>query len=104
MIVSKLSTYRRQNRTNKALWEFDNITKSLYLLDYVDLPMRRSNVHKALNRYEACYRLYFNARVHRRWRAQPIAGFVTVQRLVDITPTHRQVDVVEQVKALSDIV
>ena len=36
MIVSKLSTYRRQNRTKKALWEFDNIIKSLHLLDYVD--------------------------------------------------------------------
>ncbi|MBT3093956.1 MAG: transposase [Candidatus Thiodiazotropha sp. (ex Lucina pensylvanica)] len=57
MIVSKLGTYRRQNRTNKALWEFDNIIKSLYMLDYVDPPVRRSNVYKALNRGEAYHRL-----------------------------------------------
>lgn len=57
VIVSKLSTYRRQNRTKKALWEFDNIIKSLYLLDYVDSPMLRRNVHKALNRGEAYHRL-----------------------------------------------
>lgn len=49
-------------------------------------------------------RLYFNARVHKRWRAQPTVGFVTVRRLVDIAPTHRQVYVVEQVKVLNDIV
>jgi len=53
VIVSKLSTYRRQNHTKKALWEFDNIIKSLYLLDYVDSPMLRRNVHKALNRRRA---------------------------------------------------
>jgi TnpA family transposase len=57
VIVSKLSTYRRQNRTKKALWEFDNIIKSLYLLDYVDSPILRRNVHKALNRGEAYHRL-----------------------------------------------
>ncbi|PUB87372.1 MAG: hypothetical protein DBP02_01415 [gamma proteobacterium symbiont of Ctena orbiculata] len=72
MIVSKLSTYRRQNRTNKALWEFDNITKSLYLLDYVDLPMRRSNVHKALNRYEACYWLGAPSPMHPSVKIQSI--------------------------------
>ena len=57
VIVSKLSTYRRQNRTKQALWEFDNIIKSLYLLDYVDSPVMRRNVHKALNRGEAYHRL-----------------------------------------------
>jgi hypothetical protein len=33
VIVSKLSAYRRKNRTKRALWEFDNIIRSLYLLD-----------------------------------------------------------------------
>lgn len=42
--------------------------------------------------------------MHRRWRAQQIVVFVTVQRLVDIAPTHRQFYVVEQVKALKEIV
>ena len=56
MIVSKLSTYRRQNRTKQALWEFDHIIRSLYLLDYVDSPLLRRNVHKALNRGEAYHR------------------------------------------------
>lgn len=57
VIVSKLSTYRRSNRTKQALWEFDRIIQSLYLLDYVDSPILRRNVHKALNRGEAFHRL-----------------------------------------------
>jgi TnpA family transposase len=57
VIVSKLSTYRRQNRAKQALWEFDRIIQSLYLLDYIDSPILRWNVHKALNRGEAYHRL-----------------------------------------------
>ncbi|MBT4520665.1 MAG: Tn3 family transposase [Halieaceae bacterium] len=57
VIVSKLSTYRRQNRTKQALWEFDRIIQSLYLLDYIDSPILRRNVHRALNRGEAYHRL-----------------------------------------------
>ena len=57
VIVSKLSTYRRKNRTKQALWEFDNIIKSLYMLDYVDSPALRRNVQKALNRGESYHQL-----------------------------------------------
>jgi TnpA family transposase len=56
-IVRKLSSYPRKNRTKKALWEYDNIIRSLYILNYVDsLPVRQS-VQKALNRGEAYHRL-----------------------------------------------
>lgn len=57
VIVAKLSAYRRQNRMKQALWEFDNIIKRLYLLDYVDSPALRRNVQKALNRGEAYLQL-----------------------------------------------
>jgi len=57
VIISKLSTYRRQNRTKQALWEFDNIIRSLYLLEYADSPALRRNVQRALNRGEAYHRL-----------------------------------------------
>ena len=57
VIVSKLSAYRRKNRTKQALWEFDNIIKSLYMLDYVDSPALRRNVQKALNRGESYHQL-----------------------------------------------
>ncbi|MFT5446565.1 MAG: TnpA family transposase [Gammaproteobacteria bacterium] len=57
VIVSKLSSYRRQNRTKQALWEFDHIIRSLYLLDYADSPSLRRNVHRALNRGEAYHRM-----------------------------------------------
>lgn len=35
IIVRKLSSHERKNKTKKALWEYDNIIKSLYLLGYV---------------------------------------------------------------------
>jgi TnpA family transposase len=57
VIVGKLSAYRRKNRTKRALWEFDNIIRSLYLLDYIDSPVLRRNVQRALNRGEAYHQL-----------------------------------------------
>lgn len=57
IIIGKLSAYARKNKTKRALWEYDNIIKSLYLLDYIDsLPLRR-NVQRALNRGESYHKL-----------------------------------------------
>ena len=57
IIIGKLSSYERKNKTNRALWEYDNIIKSLYFLDYFDsLPLRR-NVQRALNRGESYHKL-----------------------------------------------
>ena len=52
IIVRKLSAYARKNRTKRALWEYDNIMRSLYLLDYIDSAALRSNVQRALSRGE----------------------------------------------------
>jgi TnpA family transposase len=52
-----LSAYARKNRTKKALWELDNIYRSLYLLNYVDSVMLRRNVQRALNRGESYHKL-----------------------------------------------
>ena len=57
IIVRKLSSYARKNRTKRALWEYDNVIKSLYLLDYVDSSSLRRNVHTALNRGENYHQL-----------------------------------------------
>ena len=57
IIVGKLNAHTRKNKTRRALWEYDNIIRSLYLLDYIDsLPLRR-NVQKALNRGESYHQL-----------------------------------------------
>lgn len=53
IIVGKLSSYARKNRTKRALWEFDNIIRSLYLLDFIDSLTLRRNVYHALSRGEA---------------------------------------------------
>jgi len=57
IIVSKLNAYTRKNKTRQALWEYDNIISSLYLLDFVDSPLLRKNVQRALNRSENYHQL-----------------------------------------------
>lgn len=44
-------------KTKRALWEYDNIIKSLYFLEYIDSPPLRRNVQKALNRGESYHKL-----------------------------------------------
>lgn len=56
-VVRKLSSYTRQNQTKKALWELDNILRSIYILDFIDDPALRQNVQKALNRGESYHRM-----------------------------------------------
>lgn len=57
IIISKLNAYTRKNKTNRALWEYDNILRSLYLLDYIDSLPLRQNVQLALNRGESYHQL-----------------------------------------------
>ena len=57
VIIGKLSAYARKNRTKKALWELDNLYRSLYLLTYVDSVTLRRNVQRALNRGESYHKL-----------------------------------------------
>ena len=58
IIVGKLSAYARKNKTQRALWEYDNIIRSLYLLDYIDSAPLRQNVQRALNRGENYHQLH----------------------------------------------
>ena len=57
IIVHKLNSYARKNKTRQAFWEYDNIISSLYLLDFVDSPLLRKNVQRALNRGESYHQL-----------------------------------------------
>jgi TnpA family transposase len=57
IIVGKLSAYARRNKTRRALWEYDHILRSLYLLEYIDSPPLRRNVQRALNRGENYHQL-----------------------------------------------
>lgn len=56
-IVRKLSSYKRQNQTKKALWELDSLCRTRHILQFInDVDLRRS-IQKALNRGEAYHRL-----------------------------------------------
>src|ERR1700726_188279 len=54
--VLMLGSYGRQNQTKKALWELDNLYRTLYILTYIDEVGLRQSVQKALNRGEAYHR------------------------------------------------
>ena len=56
-VVRKLSAHARNNRTKRALWEYDSIHRSLYLLNYIDSPSLRQSVQKAVNRGENYHQL-----------------------------------------------
>ncbi len=56
-IVRKLSSYARQNKTKKALWELDNICRTQHLLEFIDDVQVRQRVQKSLNRGEAYHRM-----------------------------------------------
>jgi hypothetical protein len=57
ILISKLSAAKRRNPMLLALWEYDHIYESAYLLDYVESPRLRRNVQKALNRGEQYHQL-----------------------------------------------
>ena len=69
-LVRKLSSHHRHSRTKRALWEYDSIHRSLYLLNYIDSPSLRQSVQKALNRGENYHQLI---------RAISYAGFGKVR-------------------------
>ncbi len=56
-IIRKLSSHLRKNRTKKAMWEYDNIIKSIDILNYIDSLTVRQGIQKALNRGEAYHKL-----------------------------------------------
>jgi TnpA family transposase len=57
VLITKLSSSKRRNRALQALWEYDHIYRSLYLLEFVDSPKLRQNVQRALNRGEQYHQL-----------------------------------------------
>jgi TnpA family transposase len=57
LIVSKLSSHKRKNKTKEALWEYDRILMSIYMLKFINDIVIRKNVRRALNRGEAYHKL-----------------------------------------------
>jgi len=58
VVVKKLCSYERKNKTKEALWEYNNILMSIYLLKYIDDVELRQFVRAALNRGEAYHQLH----------------------------------------------
>lgn len=57
VLIRKLSSTKRRSRVLQALWEYDHIHRSAYLLEFIDSPKLRQNVQRALNRGEQYHQL-----------------------------------------------
>lgn len=56
-LVRKLCTYTMENRTRKAIFEYDKLIRSIYTLKYLQDRKLQKNVHKSQNRIEAYHQL-----------------------------------------------
>jgi len=57
VLVKKLCSQERNSKIKDALWEYNDILMSCYLLKYIDDPNLRINVRVSLNRGEAYHQL-----------------------------------------------
>ena len=57
VVVKKLSSHERSNKTQRALWEFDKIFMSLHTLRFIDDPDYRRAIRTSLNRGEGYHQL-----------------------------------------------
>jgi hypothetical protein len=57
VLISKLSSAKRRNQVLQALWEYDHIYGSAYLLEFIDSPKLRQSVQRALNRGEQYHQM-----------------------------------------------
>jgi len=56
-LIRKLCNYSQQNRTRKAIFEFDKLIRSIYTLRYLCDRQLQCNVHGSQNRIEAYHQL-----------------------------------------------
>jgi len=49
-LIRNLCNYSQQNRTRKAIFEFDKLIRSIYTLRYICDPQLHRNVHRSQNR------------------------------------------------------
>lgn len=56
-LIRKLCTYSAENPTRQALFEFDKLIRSLYILRYIRNPQIARNSHRSQNRIESWHQL-----------------------------------------------
>lgn len=56
-LIKKLCTYTTDNRTHKAVFEYDKLIRSIYTLKYMQDRKLQRDVHKSQNRIESYHQL-----------------------------------------------
>ena len=57
VVVRKLSSHKRSNKTQSALWEYEKILMSMNILKFIDDPAYQQAIRGALNRIEGYHQL-----------------------------------------------
>jgi TnpA family transposase len=57
ILIRKLCGLSPQNRTRKAIFEFDKLIRSIYTLNYLRDPQLQKDVHRSQNRIESYHQL-----------------------------------------------
>jgi TnpA family transposase len=57
ILIKKLCHYTQENRTRKALFEYDKLIRSIYTLNYLQDPSIARNAHRSQNRIESYHQL-----------------------------------------------
>ena len=71
-LVKKLCNYTTLNRTQKALFEYDKLIRSIHTLKYFYDPKLQKNVHRSQNQLEAYHQL--RAAIARAYGNKQISG------------------------------
>lgn len=56
-LIKKLCTYTTDNRTRKAIFEYDKLIRSIYTLKYMQNRKLQRDVHRSQNRIESYHQL-----------------------------------------------
>ena len=76
-LVKKLCNYTTLNRTQKALFEYDKLIRSIHTLKYFSDPTLQKNVHRSQNQLEAYHQLW--AAIARAYGSKQLSGKTDIE-------------------------
>ena len=76
-LVKKLCNYTTLNRTQKALFEYDKLIRSIHTLKYFSDPTLQKNVHRSQNQLEAYHQL--RAAIARAYGSKQLSGKTDIE-------------------------
>lgn len=76
-LVKKICNYTTLNRTQKALFEYDKLIRSIHTLKYLSDPTLQKNIHRSQNQLEAYHQL--RAAIARAYGSKQLSGKTDIE-------------------------